>query len=145
MRKKLKVKKAFFGSFISDIANKLTGASSSNSSLPSQWSNLNFTSSPNTDNSSTPTPSTYGLKENLRSRFSNFMNKRKTETENPTAFKNLSFSQPQSQLQKTANKNVMDSSSVPVADASQVKTMSRGGSVVARGNKLARSKPTKLY
>lgn len=58
----------------------------------------------------------------------------------PSQWKNLNLTskaQPSSTQQQTP--------SVEVMDASKVKTMKSGGSVMARGVKLARHKPTKLY
>ena len=58
----------------------------------------------------------------------------------PSQWKNLNLTskaQPSSTQQQTPNVEVMD--------ASKVKTMKSGGSVMARGVKLARHKPTKLY
>lgn len=58
----------------------------------------------------------------------------------PSQWKNLNLmskAQPSTTQQKTP--------SVQVMDASKVKTMKSGGSVLARGVKLARHKPTKLY
>lgn len=58
----------------------------------------------------------------------------------PSQWKNLNLTskaQPSSTQQQTSNIEVMD--------ASKVKTMKKGGSVMARGVKLARHKPTKLY
>jgi len=58
----------------------------------------------------------------------------------PSQWKNLNLmskAQPSTTQQKTP--------SVDVMDASKVKTMKSGGSVMARGVKLARHKPTKLY
>jgi hypothetical protein len=58
----------------------------------------------------------------------------------PSQWKNLNLmskAQPSTMQQKTP--------SVDVMDASKVKTMKAGGSVMARGVKLARHKPTKLY
>jgi hypothetical protein len=64
----------------------------------------------------------------------------RTESNLPSQWKNLNLmskAQPSTMQQKTP--------SVDVMDASKVKTMKAGGSVMARGVKLARHKPTKLY
>jgi len=58
----------------------------------------------------------------------------------PSQWKNLNLmskAQPSTTQQQASNIEVMD--------ASKVKTMKSGGSVMARGVKLARRKPTKLY
>jgi len=133
MRKKLKVKKAFIGSLISDIASKMTGSSSSNSSLPSQWGNLNFTSSQPEDTVSTPTPTSTSPK----SRFANFFNrmKSKTTTSRPSQWSNLNLSSPANTSTPTVNttptysSNIASSSNIPVMNSGDIQTMSRGGSV----------------
>lgn len=64
----------------------------------------------------------------------------RSESTLPSQWKNLNLTskaQPSSTQQQTP--------SVEVMDASKVKTMKSGGSVMARGVKLARHKPTKLY
>lgn len=64
----------------------------------------------------------------------------RSESTLPPQWKNLNLTskaQPSSTQQQTP--------SVEVMDASKVKTMKSGGSVMARGVKLARHKPTKLY
>jgi hypothetical protein len=64
----------------------------------------------------------------------------RSESTLPSQWKNLNLmskAQPSTTQQQASNIEVMD--------ASKVKTMKKGGSVMARGVKLARHKPTKLY
>ena len=58
----------------------------------------------------------------------------------PSQWKNLNLT---SKAQPSTNQKQIPG--VDVMDASKVKTMKSGGSVMARGVKLARHKPTKLY
>jgi len=71
---------------------------------------------------------------------SDLLGQMRSESTLPSQWKNLNLTskaQPSSTQQQTPNVEVMD--------ASKVKTMKSGGSVMARGVKLARHKPTKLY
>lgn len=64
----------------------------------------------------------------------------RSESTLPSQWKNLNLT---SKAQPSTNQKQIPG--VDVMDASKVKTMKSGGSVMARGIKLARSKPTKLY
>jgi hypothetical protein len=134
MRKKLKVKKALIGSLISDVASKMTGSLSSNSSLPSQWGNLNFTSSQPEDTASTPVSTPTSSK----SGFSNFFNRMRSKTKTtarPSQWSNLNLSSPTNistpavNTTPTYSSNVAGPSNVPVMNAGDIQTMSKGGSV----------------
>jgi len=71
---------------------------------------------------------------------SDLLGRVRSESTLPSQWKNLNLmskAQPSTTQQQASNIEVMD--------ASKVKTMKSGGSVMARGVKLARRKPTKLY
>jgi hypothetical protein len=135
MRKKLKVKKALIGSLISDIASKMTGSSSSNSSLPSQWGNLNFTSSQPEDTASTPVSTPTSSKSGLSNFFNRIKSKTKTTTSRPSQWNNLNLSSPTNistpsvNTTPTYSSNVASPSNVPVMNSGDIQTMSHGGSV----------------
>ena len=71
---------------------------------------------------------------------SDLLGRVRSESTLPSQWKNLNLmskAQPSTTQQQASNIEVMD--------ASKVKTVKSGGSVMARGVKLARRKPTKLY
>lgn len=68
------------------------------------------------------------------------LGKMRSESTLPSQWKNLNLT---SKAQPSTNQKQIPG--VDVMDASKVKTMKSGGSVIARGVKLARHKPTKLY